>query len=189
MNIEFEAKFYINPETLKQRIKEQGGQCIQPVNLMKRWIFLDGNKQDSWVRVRDEGDKVTLSYKSFDNSKKIDSLHELEITVSDFEKTCQMIELLGYQKARYIENMREVWQLSDCLLMIDQWPALQPFVEVEGPGAQEVENTVDQLGLDFGAAYFGPTSRLYEYEYGLSQNDFDNIHTITFDDIPQAFKK
>lgn len=189
MNIEFEAKFYINPDSFKQLVKEQGGKLIQPLSLMKRWIFVDKSQTNSWVRVRDEGDKITLSYKSFDDSKRIDSLKELELEINDFDKGCQMLKLLGLTQTRYVENMREVWNLSDCLLMIDQWPALEPFVEIEGPSEHEVERVTNQLGLDMSQACYGPTARLYEQTYGIFRSDFEQIHTLTFDDIPQILTK
>lgn len=189
MNIEFEAKFYINPDSLKKRIKDQGGKVIQPLSLMKRWIFTDENKPNSWARVRDEGNKITMSYKTFDKSKKIDSVQELELEIDSFDKGCQMIEQLGLSKTRYVENMREVWQLSDCLLMIDQWPALDPFIEIEGPSKHEVEAVADQLGFDMTRAVYGPTAQLYEQEYGVSREEFEQINRLTFDDTPQILSK
>ena len=189
MNIEFELKFYVEVDSFKQLVKQQGGHCIKPITLMKRWVYLDSSKSNCWIRVRDEADRITLSYKSFNSARTIDSVQELELTVDDFDKTCQMVELLGFQKTRYVENMREVWQLDDCLLMIDQWPGLEQFVEVEGPSKKEVEKVVDKLGLDLQSGTYGPTARLYEQEYGISKEEYDQIKELTFDHIPVILKK
>lgn len=189
INTEFEAKFYIDIDTFKILLKKKGAQCIKPINLMKRWVFLDQNYPTIWYRVRDEGDSVTMTYKSFDISKTIDAVQELELKIDDFEKGCQMLELLGLIKNRYVENMREIWKLSDCLLMIDQWPALKSFVEIEGPHKNAVERVANLLEFDMNDAYYGPTARLYEQEYGISRDEFEQIHMLTFDNIPQVFQK
>lgn len=189
MNIEFEVKFYTNFDRCKQAIKKQGGRLVKPLDLMKRWIYLDKNKSHAWIRVRDEGDKVMMCYKTFNKLQTIDAVQELEFGVENFDKACEFLEKLGLIKQRYVENMREVWQLQDCLIMFDQWPALDPFIEIEGPSKQSVELVAQQLGFDIQKAMYGPTAKLYEQAYGILQEDFHKIEKLTFTSIPAILSK
>lgn len=189
MNIEFEAKFYIDHEAFLKKLKKHDAVRIKQNTLMQRWIFQHPLEQDSWIRVRDEGDKVTLSCKSFDGTQNIDSVKELEVVVNDFGTTCQLLESLGLKKIRYVQNYREIWQLDDCYLMIDQWPGLEPFVEIEGQCKYSVVVMVEQLGLFMGDAHYGPTSILYEKRYNLSRKDFGQIDKLTFESVSKQFQK
>jgi len=63
MNTEFEIKFLdIAEDLVKNQLKEQKARQLKPKTLMKRQVF-HLNKIDeageTWVRVRDEGDKIT----------------------------------------------------------------------------------------------------------------------------------
>lgn len=189
MNIEFEVKFYIDLEAFHQLLRQKNVQLVKKNTLMKRVIFEAPGAKNSHVRVRDEGDEIRLSYKSYDTSKTIDSLQETDVFVDDFDKTCEILTLLGLKKIRYVQNYREVFKLDDCLLMIDQWPALQPIVEVEGDSKEAVEKVVNLLGFSMDDAMYGPTSRLYEQVYGLSREQFEKIEILTFEYIPELLKK
>ena len=68
MQIELEAKFLdINPEDLREKLKENGAKLIHPERLMRRKTFDYPDKRlkkiGGWIRVRDEGDKITFSRK------------------------------------------------------------------------------------------------------------------------------
>ena len=68
MQTEIEAKFPdIDPVDLRGRLKKIGATQKHPEVLMKRKTFdLPDNSLyaiGGWIRVRDEGDKITLSYK------------------------------------------------------------------------------------------------------------------------------
>ncbi|MFA5743114.1 MAG: CYTH domain-containing protein [Candidatus Paceibacterota bacterium] len=68
MDIEIEAKFLgIDTEKLRDLLKKNGAALVHSECLMKRnnFDYPDARleKIGGWVRVRDEGDKITLSYK------------------------------------------------------------------------------------------------------------------------------
>ena len=50
--------------------------------------------KDAFLRVRDEGDKVTLTYKQFD-SLSVDGAKEIEVEVSDYDKTVAILAQAG----------------------------------------------------------------------------------------------
>ena len=63
MGLEIEATFIdIDKDTLRKQLKALGGELKQPETLMRRVIFDRG--QNAFVRVRDEGNCITMSYKN-----------------------------------------------------------------------------------------------------------------------------
>lgn len=153
METEIEAKFPdIDPKAVRAKLKKLGATQVHPEVFMKRKTFdfpKNGpQKIKGWVRVRDEGDKITLAYKQRDNW----SLHgtkEAMVTVDDFEKACQIIENLGLETKSYQETKREKWNYGGAEITIDTWPWVPTFVEVEGPSEAAVRKVAADLGLDW----------------------------------------
>ena len=187
MPIEFEVKFFVNFVQIKEKAQNFDGTCIRPRGLMRRFIFSVAGKPEQWIRVRDEGEYVALTLKSFDSgsSKVIESVRELEVKVSDFDKMIQMLELLGHQKSLYLENYREVWSVKDCLVMFDELPGLDPIIEIEGSSQRSVEAVAILLGLDMNVAMYGPNRLLYEKAYGI---EFNTLRELTFSCHPGIVK-
>ena len=84
-------------------------------------------KENKWIRLRTDGFKTTLTIKEYTSSK-IDGVKELEIEVSDMEKTNLILEELGYKKRSVQENKRTRYILNDVEIDIDTWPYLKTFV-------------------------------------------------------------
>ncbi|MCX6762561.1 MAG: hypothetical protein NT093_02140 [Candidatus Moranbacteria bacterium] len=66
MQIEYEATFEnIDKEEMRERLKKAGAKLVRSEFLQKRTTFnIPGKKYENigaWARVRDEGDKITLS--------------------------------------------------------------------------------------------------------------------------------
>ena len=72
MQTEIEAKFPdINPDELRKKLLEAGAVLVHEERFMRRKVFdyPDSRleKIGGWVRVRDEGDKVTFTYKQLND--------------------------------------------------------------------------------------------------------------------------
>src|SRR4030042_1295776 len=65
MNIEYEATFYpINKNQMRLKLKKTGAKLIKKEFLMKRTVFNPPIPiKEGWLRVRNEGDKITMSLK------------------------------------------------------------------------------------------------------------------------------
>mgnify|MGYP001612137757 FL=1 len=137
MQTEIEAKFLdIDSNSLRTKLKEVGAKLVYPERMMTRKVFDFSDhrleKEGAWIRVRNEGDQVTLSYK-----KLVDrSLHgtkEITVVVDDFEQTCNLFLTLGFVQDSFQETKREKWELDGCEITIDSWPWIPTFVELEAP--------------------------------------------------------
>jgi len=168
MEKELEAKFLdINYEETKSRLESFGAKIIKPKTLLRRAIFENSitNNNHSWVRLRDEGDKITLSLKQVTDNSTIHGTRELEIIVNNFEKTAQFLEGIGLIKKRYQENYREEWQLNNTKFDFDTWPDMPILLEIEGLDESNVKDMAQKLGFDYSKAKFGSIDSIYLEKY------------------------
>ena len=191
MEIEYEATFpNVNKDEVCEMLKGAGAILVRPEFLQRRIPFyLPGENviKKSFARVRDEGDKVTMSFKSFDGDK-IENQKELCIEVNDFGKAVEFLELLGCKRKSYQESKRELWKLDNVEIMIDEWPFLEPFVEVEGKSEEEVKKVSEKIGFDYSGALFSAASMLYQKKYNIP-DDKINVEPLVVFDMENPFTK
>lgn len=183
MNIEYEATFPdIDKKAVRKKLKEIGAKLIHKERLMKRVVF-DLPKghgiKGGWLRVRDEGDKITLSLKIVDGPK-IENQKEVCLKIDDFKKAENLLSLIGCQNKSYQENKREVWFFDDCEIFIDEWPFLEPFVEIEGRSEKMVKTVVKKLCFDYKKALFCAVDTLYNKKYGIPFKKINRTPYATF---------
>lgn len=168
MKTEIEVKFLdVNFDKLRDKLAELGAHLEQPMRLMRRVIIEPPElaAKDAFVRVRDEGNKVTLTYKQFDDHKAFSGVRELELTVSSFETMIAIFEQLGISYRSFQESKRETWRLDDVEIVLDEWPWLKPYVEIEGQQEQHVKDMASRLGFEWEKAVFGSVTVAYRHQY------------------------
>jgi adenylate cyclase class 2 len=191
MYIEYEAKFTnINKDDIRAQLTKIGATLVRPEYLQRRIPFhlpKEMRSPDTWVRVRDEGNKVTMSLKQVDGDK-IENQKEILLEVSDFGNAVALLEAIGCEPKSYQENKRELWTLDTIEITIDEWPFLEPFVEVEGHSEQDVQQVSEKLGFDYSTAVFGAVGKLYHLKYGISDDQINQAEKILFD-MKNPFEK
>lgn len=183
---EIEARFLnVDPIEMRQQLSMLGFSCIQPVYLMRRVVFdIPGAGKSVWARVRDEDSKITITYKRTHDEQRIDGTEEIEITCNDFDDACRLLSSFGLVRKSYQETRREVWRSQDIDVSIDEWPALQPFLEIESTDENKVKKTAQDLGFDWKNALFGAVGRVYA-SIGIPEKSVNEFPLITFDNIDQ----
>ncbi|MDB5179303.1 MAG: uncharacterized protein JWN01_1246 [Patescibacteria group bacterium] len=171
MKTEIEAKFLnVDHDQIRGRLRAVGAVCVTPMRLMKRAIIdfpdrrLQNGPFNSYVRVRDEGGKITLTYKKFE-SLSVDGAKEIETTVGSFEDTIAVFTAIGLEVGSLQESKRETWKYQGCDIELDEWPWLKPYLEIEGSSEEELKNTARALGLDWSDAAFGDVMVAYRAQY------------------------
>ena len=171
MNTEIEVKFlHVNHDEIRTRLRGAGFECVTPMRLMRRAIIdyadrrLQVGTPNSYIRVRDEGDKVTLTYKQF-ASLSIDGAQEVEVVTSSFEDTIKIFTQIGLEVVSLQESKRETWRRDTCEVVLDEWPWLDPYIEVEAATEMEVRDVAGRLGLDWSVAKFGDVMVAYRDQY------------------------
>lgn len=165
---EIEIKFLqVDHSALRQKLDASGAQRRYAMRSMRRLVFNWPERTlDSFVRVRDEGDRVTMTYKAYDNDAEVE---KLETTVGDFATAVSILERMGATVKSKQESRREEWVLDGCKVQLDEWPWLRPFIEIKGDSEQAVQAVTEKLGFNHVVAVRGSVNEAYKDEYVISK--------------------
>ena len=190
MQIEYEATFInINKDEIRARLKKTGAILVKPEFLQKRIVFELPSGHEipgGWLRVRDESDKITMSLKVV-NGDKIEDQKEICLKIDNYNEGVIFLESLGAKRKAYQESRRELWILDNAEITIDEWPYLEPYVEVEGATEEKVKLVSEKIGFNYQEALFCSVDTLYNKKYGTPIDVINkNTKLITFTD-PNPF--
>lgn len=188
MKTEYEVVFTnIDREDISSKIKSLGWICTKENTLMKRVIFeTPNNKRWSYLRVRDEWDKITCTYKEENLLiNDINSIKELETVIKDFDIMVNIFRKLWLNEKSYQETYREVWEINNEIeIMIDLWPWLNPYIEIEWENEEVVKKYSNLLWFDYNNWIFWTSFQVYEKELWLDYEFINSLKEITFENIP-----
>ncbi len=181
---EIEGKFIgVDVARLAEKIEVLSGKK-QFSKLFRRYVFdypdRRLNAHAAWLRLRDEGDKVTMTFKQrqqVEAGRPDGGMREIEIEVSDFERTAELIRAIGLEPKFYEENRRTLYVLDGAELCIDEWPLIPPYLEIEAGSWEQVDKLASKLGFDPSKKMVCSTMQVYEH-YGINENDYS---VLTFD--------
>lgn len=146
MPTEHETKVLdIDVEEIKKKLRELGAKEEKEMH-MRRWIYDMTQAGDEWFRLRDDGNKITLTYKHR-KGEGISETEEVEVEVEDFEKTAEIISKMNFKGKYYQENKRILFTLKDIEFCIDFWPKIPPLLEIESTSEEKVIEGLKMLGL------------------------------------------
>lgn len=191
MDTEFEAKFYpVDKEEYRKKLKKVGAKLSVPERKMVR-IVADVREnpklaKNGYIRVRNEGNLVRLSLKvTADWSGKLSDQKEIDVEVSDFEKTKKIFEVCGIKFNRRQENLREEWEYLGAQVTIDTWPGLDTYSEIEADSEEKVKDIALKLGLNWNKKMIVPAANVYAKVYGMTIDEvLEKISFITFENNP-----
>lgn len=191
MQTEWEAAFWnIDKDQIRAKLPILGATLIYPERLMRRVnLFLpEGTALKGFARIRDEGDRITMTVKDMSGSK-IEEQKEAEVVVDNFERAQEVLRALGCKDKNYQETRRELWHLNDTEVTIDEWPFIEPLVEIEGKSEEEVRGVAALLGFEWADAHFTSADKMYAARYGVEASWVNRgIPRLTFD-MPNPFQK
>ena len=179
MHTEIEERILeIDKDAVIKRLEELGavkaGEWHQ-----KRYVYdFMPKRENEWIRLRTNGKETTLTYKNVE-SNNINGTKELEIVVSDFEETNQMLYILGYTPKAFQENKRIRYYLDHMEIDIDTWPMIPTYVELEGGTEEEIKKIEKELGINEGKITTLNCQDIYLDMYGI---DINQIKELKFDE-------
>lgn len=168
---EFEAKFYpVDKAQYRKKLMSIGAKLVIPERKMIRVIGDHrGNSvlaKNDYIRVRDEGDIIRLSLKIMaDEGGKISDQKEVDVEVSDFNKTVRIIEAAGIRFNHKQESLREEWEYKNAQITIDTWPGLDPYSEIETDSEEKIREIAEVLGLDWDKKIITPAPEIWAKVY------------------------
>ena len=195
MKSEIEAKFIdVNVDTIRGLLTSVGAVLEQPMRLMKRALIEEPHHilENSFIRIRDEGDKTTLTFKRRslpDELTTVDSTKEIETTVGDFDTTVEIFAEAGWMYITLQESRRETWKLGEAEIVIDEWPWVQPYIEIEAETEEIVRDATRKLGFDWEDAVFGSVDIIYQRDFPkMSVRGIIDVKDARFGDpVPDTF--
>lgn len=173
MNTEYEVKFLdINLDEWKSSLEGNGASLVSE-KIQKISIFdgLNGNPRE-YVRVRDEGDKITLAHKKSDPDSVKSS--EIEIQVSSYDTAIFLLETIGLKKTRTEEKRRIRYKHGKCNIDIDTWPDVPTYVEIESNSEEGVREMCETLGIEYESSFKGSAHDIFRH-YGIDPDKHTNM--------------
>lgn len=148
----------------------------------KRQVFdypdLSLDQKSAWIRLRDEGDQIMLSYKQRlgmqGNSGNDEGMKEIEVAVSDFGRTADFLYELGLVNKFYFENRRTRYVYKNVEFDIDEWPLLEPYLEIEAGSWKEIDEAIEWLGLNRDDMKKFSTTQIYALK-GINDKDYSKL--------------
>ncbi len=193
MHTEIEAKFLdIDVESLRSLLRTLGADPVYSERLMKRKTYDDQDgrmyKVGGWVRLRHEGDKITLSYKQL-NDRTLRGTKEVTVEIDDFDLADSFLRSIGLILKSDQETKRELWKLNDAEITIDTWPWIPAFVEIEAGSEEIVRSVAEKLDFKWSKAMHGSVETVYQKYYNVTEKEVDFWKSITFVPVPEWLEK
>jgi adenylate cyclase class 2 len=189
MQTEIEAKWLnIDISLMRQKLIGIGARLIAKERLMTRKVYdYPDNRLEKiggWIRVRDEVNKITMSYKQL-NDRTINGTKEVTVIVDNFDTTCSFLDSIGMKAKSLQETKRESWKLGNTEIELDTWPWIPSFIEIEARNEEDLKNVARLLDLDYYKALHGSVETAYQAEYDVSEEEIDSWKEIRFVEVPQ----
>ena len=183
---EYELRYmnYNKAETIK-KLKSLGAKQIHKPMIYEYTVFahpFKKNQGDSYIRVRKEFNKITLTYKDNLKSK---YKNEYEILVSDYDSTVNILYKMGLKKKYSIQKLREKWLIKGCKeIVFDTYPALPDYMEIECDSVENIKKIEKKLGLSEEKIF--NAGSLYKDLYNTSDRNSNN--DLTFKTVNKVIK-
>jgi adenylate cyclase class IV len=176
MPLEYEYVFRnYNKLNIIKNIKKYNGYKVGHY-IFKVMVFIHPlNKEGSYIRVRDEGHQITMTYKHFNKKNKFADEHE--INIDNFDNAVNILLGLGCTTKYYYEKLREIWNIKNSEIVFDINPGVPERMEVESPTLKELDYLTKKLDL-FDYKLDGSELSISQKLFGF--NISKNILSLTF---------
>jgi len=140
-------------------------------------------KEGTYIRVRDEGHRITMTYKFKDDKSKF--TNEEEIIINNFDSAVNILLGIGCTKKYYYEKLREIWNLKNSEIAFDNAPGSPEDMEIESPTKKELDQIVKLLDIKQYLVGEKPIISIYD-EFGII---IPKTIDLTFNNIKKELLK
>jgi adenylate cyclase class IV len=142
---EYEYRFNnYNKKEIVTKLKELGAKYFGTFKF-RVIVFIDQNNSEKYIRVRDEGHRVTMTIKNNLTDK---FPVENEIIINDFDEGINILLQLNCKKKYYYEKYREIWNYKNSEIIFDMNPGIPELMEVESSSKKELDILCKKLDLN-----------------------------------------
>ena len=173
----------VDKEALEKKLLSVGAHKVK--DIFYRHVAMDYpdyrlNTDNSWIRLRDEGGEIVLSYKkrlgvtSQDGSTNDEGMEEVEVVVDSYDNMKLFLHKVGFIEKHEAEKKRTRWQRGETVFDVDTWPALPTFLEIEAPTWEDIDEATRLLGFDPKDRKICSANQIYRM-HGMEVNDYRRI--------------
>lgn len=186
IEVELKAKI-IDLEEIEYQLIEQGAKLVEIVNQCDHYFnhpIRDFGTTDEALRIREDGQKVYLTFKGAKMDVKSKTRTEFTVELAQNEPMQQILKLLGFTLVLSVEKERKIYQLNTLTFCLDNVLGLGSFLEVEKVVADKDVNiaevrdniilTLANLGINL-----KQTIRKSYLELLLEKKSYDKSHDKT----------
>jgi adenylate cyclase class 2 len=176
MKVEIEAKWVgVDFGDVREKLKELGAEMAYPERMMIRTVFSSfGDRAGEYARVRDEGNKVVMTYKRVSENSAV-GMREVNVVIDSYEKGVEFLREVGLRVKSIEETKRELWRYKGAEITLDTWPWVPEFVEIEAGSEIELEGIAEELGLKMTEAMYTSADLVYARFYDVTPEEI-NAH-------------
>jgi adenylate cyclase class IV len=144
---EYEQAFYnFNKEDILSKIKNINGN-YQGTYLFRVQVLIHPfEKPGTYIRVRDEGFRITMTYKYQGPKDKFQD--EKEVIIDNFDMGVEILLGIGCKKKYYYEKIREIWVAKNTEIVFDTNPGITDRLEVESKTIKELNEMLKFFELE-----------------------------------------
>lgn len=142
-----------------------------------------GINPNKWIRLRKNGEKASITVKHILGRKTlrsgvrvhdINNVLEFEIQIDSFETAKTLLEQMGYYHKNYQEKRRIQYTYNSLEIVMDSWPHIPPYIEIEGKNEDDIFNLLSKLGYKKEDTVSMNTDDVYTY-YGLDMYSYKEL--------------
>lgn len=184
MKTEYEMrKLDISFNEIIQKLERIGAEKVG-IYHQKRYVYdFTPVQKGRWIRLRSNGKNSTLAIKEV-KSLSVNGTKELEIVVSNFDDTNEILMKLGYIPRSFQENFRIEYTLDKVSFDLDKWPMIPPHLEIEGESKDDVLKAIKLMGWSMDDMTAKDIDTIYSKIYGI---DLDSIKELKFNERESKF--
>jgi predicted adenylyl cyclase CyaB len=144
MEIEIRAKLQ-NVDSFKSKLTEKGAKLVKSKELTDYYFgsleLYEKLGRSFWIRVRKEGESLTLAYKGPTETDGVYEEYEQEL--QDLETSLKIFEKSGLENAITVTKKRETYKFENYTIVIDDFgPERGVYTEIE-----VISDVIDKTGI------------------------------------------
>jgi adenylate cyclase class IV len=127
-------------------------------------VFTDSINSEKYIRVRDEGHRITMTVKNNLTDK---FPIENEVNINDFNEGINILLAVGCKKKYYYEKYREIWHYKNSEIIFDMNPGIPELMEVESSTKKELDILCKKLELSINNYQGFSNNQIYLDLFGI----------------------
>jgi adenylate cyclase class IV len=128
-------------------------------------VFTDSINSEKYIRVRDEGHRITMTVKNNLTDK---FPVENEVNINDFDEGINILLAVGCKKKYYYEKYREIWHFKNSEIIFDMNPGIPELMEVESNTKKELDILCKKLELNINNYQGFSNNQIYLDLFGIT---------------------